>query len=238
MITRLVGLVIMWCCVLETTECCEASISSADVVEYCPENERDWNQAALRKNCSSLSQDCSTSSLVYHCVPNHFLNVTIEVCAVPKFIVNGRCTEYNEGGGVIQANQNTDCGVFTENTCPLRYKSTDTYKYRDCYQLVVRSTGQSSTEERNLILTSSLSYSISSTTVPITTSVRFVNNERDIRLPLASGIVFSLVLIALIMIAIVLCVRRGMCRKTFKKQRNRSDTEEHSELKRSNTDDV
>ncbi|XP_062615250.1 uncharacterized protein LOC134276984 [Saccostrea cucullata] len=237
MISRLLGLVIMWNCCLKTCECCEVTRSSADVVEYCPENESDWNQAALRKNCSSLSQDCSSSALVYHCVPNHFLNVTIEVCAVPKFIVNGRCTEYNEGGGVIQANQNTDCSVFTENTCPLRYRSTDTYKYRDCYQLVVRSTGPSNTEDKNLI-TSSLNYSLSSTTVPITTSVRFVNNERNIPLPLVLGVVIPLVLIALIVIAIVLCLRWGMCRKTFKKQRTRSDIEEASELKRSNTDDV
>ncbi|XP_061195703.1 uncharacterized protein LOC133203924 [Saccostrea echinata] len=230
----LMGLVIMFIS-LKPHECCEASRSSAEVVEFCPENERDWNEAALRKNCPSISQACRTSSLAYHCVPNHFLNVTIEVCAVPKFIVNGRCTEYNEGGGVIQANQNTNCGVFIENTCPLRYRSTDTYKYSDCYKLVVRPTSQSNTEGRDLILISSLSYSFSSTTVPITTSVRF-DDDQDLSLPLALGI--SFLGIVLILLAIVLFVRRGLCRKKLKQKRTKSDTEEGSELKISDTDNV
>lgn len=74
---------------ISLSQCCDAVKSSAIVVQSCPETETEWNNAALRKNCSSIPQSCSALDLAYHCVPNHFRNATIEVCAVPRFIVNG-----------------------------------------------------------------------------------------------------------------------------------------------------
>lgn len=121
--------------------CCEPAKLSAKIVKGCPENETEWHIAAGKKNCSSIVQNCTSKTLEYHCVPNHFLNATMELCAPSTFIVNGWCPEFNEGGGTIQGNYNTNCKVFNKTACPSRYKSTEAYKYYECNDLVVRETG-------------------------------------------------------------------------------------------------
>ncbi|XP_061195626.1 uncharacterized protein LOC133203844 isoform X3 [Saccostrea echinata] len=93
-------------------------------------------QASRLKNCSSFSQNCTTSDLfIYHCLPNHYLNKFVEVCGVAVDIIYGHCAEYNEGGGVIQENYQTDCTKFSK-PCPIEsYSSVDTYKYVDCFNI-------------------------------------------------------------------------------------------------------
>ncbi|XP_062619377.1 uncharacterized protein LOC134280946 [Saccostrea cucullata] len=126
-------------------------------VPACPRNATEWFIAAENKNCSKLSEDF-TEELVYHCVPNHFNNITLEVCAPVKYIVFGHCVEYSFFGNTIQANYDTDC-----QTCPIYYTSNEVYKYEECYHRT----------------------SISTTLSPLTSSAkgRNQNTKENITLP-------------------------------------------------------
>ncbi|XP_061195880.1 uncharacterized protein LOC133204128 [Saccostrea echinata] len=100
----------------------------------CPSTEKSWMEAAKKKNCSSIPQNCtSPENFRYHCVANAFMNQTIEVCA-PGLYLLGYCPEYNFQGERIQDNYNADCKNFAE-PCPSRYKSWMSYKYSDCVAL-------------------------------------------------------------------------------------------------------
>ncbi|XP_062613918.1 uncharacterized protein LOC134275674 [Saccostrea cucullata] len=105
----------------------------------CPTSEKSWMEAAKRKNCSSIPQNCtSPENFRYHCVANTFMNQTIEVCA-PGLYLLGYCPEYNFQGERIQDNYNADCKNF-ETPCPTRYKSWKSYQYPDC--VVLRNVNQ------------------------------------------------------------------------------------------------
>ncbi|XP_061195963.1 uncharacterized protein LOC133204237 [Saccostrea echinata] len=100
----------------------------------CPSTEKSWMEAAERKNCSSIPQNCtSPENFRYHCVANAFMNQTIEVCA-PGLYLLGFCPEYNFQGERIQDNYNADCKNFSM-PCPSRYKSWMSFKYPGCVSL-------------------------------------------------------------------------------------------------------
>lgn len=123
-------------------QCCFDVKSTEEIVESCPRNQTMWNEAATRKNCSLFNLNCTSSNHEYHCLANHFLNATYEVCAEPALIFNGWCAEYNEGGKIVQGNYNTNCKIFNKTACPSRYYSDEAYKYHECYDLVVRASPQ------------------------------------------------------------------------------------------------
>ncbi|XP_062605190.1 uncharacterized protein LOC134266984 [Saccostrea cucullata] len=120
---------------------CPESLTTVDQVDGCPRNKEEWEYNAMKKNCSSVSQNCVNSSeFLYHCVINEFVNMTIEVCA-PKVTILGRnCAEFNMHGAVIQDTvQGVNATCKDQNPpCPFRYNSTDSYKYQRCYSYIKR----------------------------------------------------------------------------------------------------
>lgn len=117
---------------------CPEAVKSVIKVGSCPTNKQEWENAAKLKNCKIMAaqQKCSDAdNFVYHCVINGFENETLEVCAPQKLII-GYCTEFNVDGGIIQANIPTRCGKEKFPHCSKIYKSSEAYKYQDCYEYV------------------------------------------------------------------------------------------------------
>ncbi|XP_062589163.1 uncharacterized protein LOC134250842 isoform X1 [Saccostrea cucullata] len=127
---------------------CPETKDTVKYVSSCPLNMADVDQASRAKNCSSFPQNCTSLDLFkYHCLPNHYLDKFVEVCGVAVDIIYGHCAEYNEGGGVIQENYQTDCTKFSK-PCPIEsYSSVDTYKYADCFNITTKEIP--STTEKN-----------------------------------------------------------------------------------------
>lgn len=127
---------------------CQEAVASVALVGSCPTSEIEWDAAARRKNCSSVSsyQNCSTvEKFQYHCVINSYRNETLDVCA-PSRIVFGHCVEFNLLGGVIQDQWSSPCND-TFPKCGHVYNSTAAYKYPDCYKLVYKKRNNSTTEK-------------------------------------------------------------------------------------------
>lgn len=71
---------------------CQEAVDSAKSVTFCPTTKAEWDDAARRKNCSSIASkpNCTTFQLLqYHCVINEFRNELLEVCA-PSRIIFGK----------------------------------------------------------------------------------------------------------------------------------------------------
>lgn len=66
---------------------CEASRGTVKYVDRCPRNESEWFESAKKKNCSGITQNCSKTDFVYHCLINSWENATVEVCALRKNII-------------------------------------------------------------------------------------------------------------------------------------------------------
>lgn len=138
--TLLTTYTVIYCFILKTlqasSDSCHISRSTVRIVEDCPNSEEQWQEAAIRKNCEAHARQCSEpDKLEYHCVINPFINETLEVCAYAQNIVLGYCTEYNIGENMIRQSANTYCQQFKKNPCPIFYRSTEAYKYQDCYYL-------------------------------------------------------------------------------------------------------
>lgn len=120
---------------------CKEAINNAEDVKVCPTSKEEWDIAARKKNCSKHAalaeeKNCTIHSkqLEYHCLINAFRNKSLEVCEAAKTIF-GYCAEYNEVGMVIQNHYSAECNkVFPK--CDESYRSSDAYKYPDCYKLV------------------------------------------------------------------------------------------------------
>ncbi|XP_061166555.1 uncharacterized protein LOC133175468 [Saccostrea echinata] len=116
-------------------------------VTSCPESLKAWREREHLKGCYVPQNTCAASGRsnvthMYHCLPNEFLNATYEVCMPATYILGKRCAEYNAHGRVIQSNLANRC-----ETCPVRYISTDIYKYQLCYDLVKSSSKEISTKK-------------------------------------------------------------------------------------------
>ncbi|XP_061167905.1 uncharacterized protein LOC133176859 [Saccostrea echinata] len=119
----------------ESTRNCPQSNMTFQYVDRCPGTRKEWMDAALRKNCSGIKQNCAESeNFQHHCVINSLMNANIEVCA-PTWFCIGFCAEYNLQGERIQDNFNAPCRTFS-NPCPPRYLSSEAYLYQGCYRLV------------------------------------------------------------------------------------------------------
>ncbi|XP_062583333.1 uncharacterized protein LOC134245087 [Saccostrea cucullata] len=117
---------------------CPESKRTIKEVSKCPKNKEEWKRRKDEMNCDSVQQSCTNAeNFVYHCLPNHHWNKTIEVCAPRKRIVLRKCTEYNEEGMRIQSNFKHSCSN-RENSCPMHYMSDNAYKYQQCYNTTNR----------------------------------------------------------------------------------------------------
>nr|XP_034317477.1 uncharacterized protein LOC105347248 isoform X2 [Crassostrea gigas]XP_034317478.1 uncharacterized protein LOC105347248 isoform X2 [Crassostrea gigas]XP_034317479.1 uncharacterized protein LOC105347248 isoform X2 [Crassostrea gigas]XP_034317480.1 uncharacterized protein LOC105347248 isoform X2 [Crassostrea gigas] len=140
---------------------CNASLPTAKSVERCPRNDLEWKARAAYVSCSSVEQSCVESDMfVYHCVLNAEGTKRIEVCAPVKFIHGKKCPEFNNGGMIIQE------GLFTCSNhsvpCPVVYKSSEAYKYQECFDILEKQHQKNSTEimYRYIYETSQLLYII------------------------------------------------------------------------------
>lgn len=139
--TILVVLLIQFPLLRSGYEECKDAINNAEDVKLCPTSKEEWDIAARRKNCSKQAalaegKNCTIHKkpLEYHCLINAFRTKFLEVCEAEKTIF-GYCAEYNEVGKVIQNHYSAACDkVFPK--CDDSYRSTDAYKYPDCYKLV------------------------------------------------------------------------------------------------------
>lgn len=133
----------IYCFILKTlqasSDSCHVSRSTVQIVDDCPNTEETWKRAAMKKNCEAYASQCSEpEKLEYHCVINPFINETLEVCAYAQNIVLGYCTEYSIVENMVQQSANTFCRKFLKKPCPMFYRSTEAYKYQDCYDLTKR----------------------------------------------------------------------------------------------------
>lgn len=78
-----------------SSDSCHISKSTVQIVVDCPNSEKKWKQAAVKKNCEALASQCSEPErLEYHCVINPSINQTLEVCAYAQNIVLGKLFIY------------------------------------------------------------------------------------------------------------------------------------------------
>lgn len=67
---------------------CPQSIPTENVVEACPADSTEWIKAKEKKLCHLVIQNCTDKDrFQYHCLPNKFLDILVEVCAPNKVIV-------------------------------------------------------------------------------------------------------------------------------------------------------
>ncbi|XP_061195600.1 uncharacterized protein LOC133203828 [Saccostrea echinata] len=116
---------------------CIESFPTIKGVKQCPMTEEAWLHAAKRKRCDALAniQTCvpEPDRFVYHCLVNQWGNGTVEVCA-PIWILTGYCGYYDTVIGKIVNDVQKDCTTDV-NSCPLRYNSSESFKYPRCYDV-------------------------------------------------------------------------------------------------------
>lgn len=66
---------------------CKDSLATYKIVVSCPHNFKEWNEAAQRKGCNKMTNQCS--SFEYHCVISPSENKLIKVCA-PRLMIVGK----------------------------------------------------------------------------------------------------------------------------------------------------
>lgn len=206
---------------------CAQSLMTKQYVLSCPQTKTAWDEAAARKNCSTVKQSCtSTDNFVYHCLANSYQNKLIEVCGVRTPITFPVCAEYNEGGNLVQENHFTDCSGYNP-PCPNRYPSTDAYKYPDCY-IITQEVTTKTTSKTTTTTTTATTHINHSTTVIMTTAKMSEQDHSismhtdspipsfDMYLPYSqlflSGIVSAGIVIPFISIVsvVLICLRRNI----------------------------
>lgn len=182
---------------------CPEAVSSMKRVAACPTSKTEWDNAALKKNCSELapSQNCApVNKFKYHCVINGLRNKLVEVCA-PERIIFGHCVEFNGRGGVIQDQKSAVCNEKFPK-CDIFYFSTDAYKYSDCYMLV-SSVGLK--DEATFLITKSISAKL---TTMRTTTDESLSSQTVIIITTALSVVFIVCSAVVILVILVLKKRR------------------------------
>ncbi|XP_048727972.2 uncharacterized protein LOC125645962 isoform X2 [Ostrea edulis] len=198
---------------------CNISKPTIRYVTSCPKDELSWKEAAKRKNCNTLANvavnmGCvkNSSDFVYHCVINHWLNATLEVCAATRYI-QAYCVDYNTVSERITENYDASCASFTP-PCPSRYISTDAYKYQGCYNIATRTTVLDTTK-------SDIPFSITQIT-PTT---------EDDSLPIQSVIpIVVLIIFAVVFCATTLLLVRWIKRLHQQKDSSKERSQTQSEL--------
>lgn len=113
---------------------CPQSIPTKTIVASCPRDTTELIKARERKQCYLISQNCTTAdSFEYHCLPNKYINMFVELCASKTFIVGQNCAYYDIESNSIRPNLHQPCRNHT-NPCPAVYVSSSTFKYQKCYE--------------------------------------------------------------------------------------------------------
>lgn len=100
---------------LQKSESCSPLISTINNVDKCPENRTEWLKAAERKQCNQINPICT--DIQYHCLPDRFHGLFIEVCAAPKIIV-GKKTLFKKYFQ-INTTMNNFISLFLDSRLPL-----------------------------------------------------------------------------------------------------------------------
>lgn len=198
------------------SDSCPVSNTTVEIVKKCPETEKDWNDAAARKNCFQYADQCDQpDKLLYHCVINPYVNQTLEVCAYVQNILWGYCAEYNILGNLIQANYKTNCLIFNQNPCPEFYRSKDAFLYPGCFELVKNSTASSSVSTVSST-TFSLDITGRDTTPPNgdrTTNDDNTEGKTTLKIALTMGILVSLLIVFIIIVLVWKRKKKNFCGK-------------------------
>ncbi|XP_061169316.1 uncharacterized protein LOC133178601 [Saccostrea echinata] len=187
------------------TQGCNDSVDTVKFVDKCPVNNKEWTVRAADKACHLVNQTCtSPSNFQYHCLMNPSRDSYIEVCAPPRNLIGGFCPEFNLLGSRIQNNykEDSDCKQFSP-PCPVYYRSTDVYKYQDCFTSISKTqTTQSPINEKDVKKMSTLIYSRPTGPEPL-------EDNTSLTLPLGLGVGGAVILISVIIIIIVFVLKRG-----------------------------
>lgn len=139
-------------------EGCPQSIPTETVVEACPADSTEWIKAKEKKQCHLIIHNCTDKDrFQYHCLPNKFLDMLVEVCAPNKVIVGQHCPYYDMQRKTIGPNFNQPCNSGS-NPCQPVYSSSEVYKYQICYDEIKEKKMKQVTFENRLSLEVSDSY--------------------------------------------------------------------------------
>ncbi|XP_061192406.1 uncharacterized protein LOC133200641 [Saccostrea echinata] len=215
-------------------EQCNKSNSTALLVKSCPGTAKEWEEAASKKGCKSIPNNCA--SFEYHCVINAWANETLEVCAPMINIIGNVCAEYSFGGSRIQRHSDPNC-----TACPSSYKSTEMHQYQECYDLVYKA------REKSRSSFIAISSTVETTNTPVSTAHTTLISqqmaaqhkestsdlETKILVPISVGIIFLIILVGTL-IYIILRMRKRTESFSSKKStpcQNRIEDIERSLLK-------
>nr|XP_034317812.1 uncharacterized protein LOC105318069 [Crassostrea gigas] len=110
-------------------------------VSSCPITKEIWIEERKAKNCSSINV-----TLKYHCLLNHWRNQSYVLCGKDTDIIGYFCPEYDERRGQIQENYDLKC-----IECPIKYNSSDVYKYTACIDTHINGTSNTPQEDNSEI---------------------------------------------------------------------------------------
>nr|XP_022294452.1 uncharacterized protein LOC111104674 isoform X2 [Crassostrea virginica] len=201
----------------ETENCPEVLIPKA--VWMCPTSSEEYDRADRKKECLQTASKLNCSApdkFKYHCVINSFQNETFEVCAHEKIIFGGYCTEYNEVGGLIQAQRTSKCSDSLN--CAKIYRSTKSYNYQDCYNLVYNNrTTTSTTVQTDMYIAKSITKTHSNSDAL----------KMDI---LLSTIVISIIVFAVVAVGILYEVKQTNNRRQRRAKEEEIESEQRISL--------
>nr|XP_022308521.1 uncharacterized protein LOC111114492 isoform X2 [Crassostrea virginica] len=110
------------------------SMGVAHRVRECPRDEKEWQKASDRLNCSS---GVLSTMNKYHCLPSHNLTTLLEFCynRTRINVVEGHCVVLVEKKEKKHILNTYDCGRFKEG-CPYYwYFSDEIYKVPACFEI-------------------------------------------------------------------------------------------------------
>ncbi|XP_062608354.1 uncharacterized protein LOC134270181 [Saccostrea cucullata] len=111
--------------------CLQSRNTASFNITRCPQDRKELENRSKLFKCEEQKQNCTTAKLYkYHCVLNSKGDGYIELCAPEVVIIGRRCTEYTTGGQFLQEHLENIC-----TACPFKYKSSESYKYNECYKL-------------------------------------------------------------------------------------------------------
>lgn len=119
----------------------KAQIVAVQKVSSCPVTKEKWIEDRKAKNCSSKNE-----TLEYHCLLNHWRNQSFVLCGEDRDIVGFFCPEYDERRGRIQENYDVKC-IELNPPCPIKYNSSDVYKYTACINTNINETSNTPKKE-------------------------------------------------------------------------------------------
>lgn len=196
---------------------CDITRSTIQIVDDCPHSKQKWMEAEARKNCTAYANQCDEPErLVYHCVINEYVNLTLEVCAYAQNIVLGKCTSYAISGNVIQEKWTADCTKFSMNACPQVYRSDEAYKYPGCYQLTKKLVAVKYNPTSARSPDTTIVFTTPSSNVSSNKNVDMSGKEKKVGTNTATITIIACVLAVLIIVLIVV-----VCMKYGKKTRRR-----------------